>query len=128
LPKFWDPEQTELSLSEIATVPIRFQSNPCQSNYLLTADEPIYYPEHQYKMHHCLIQNSVLNSDAFYIGAQGSKSAHRQLVNNLIDMGCSENELAQLRSQIGLIPSARDPKTLAISVLADIIKYSNLNQ
>ena len=71
---------------------------------------------------------SVLNSDAFYIGAQGSKSAHRQLVNNLIDMGCSENELAQLRSQIGLIPSARDPKTLAISVLADIIKYSNLNQ
>ena len=61
--------------------------------------------------------HSVLNSNAFYIGAQGSKSAHRQLVNNLIDMGCSEKELSQLRSQIGLIPSARDPKTLAISVL-----------
>ena len=72
--------------------------------------------------------HSVLNSNAFYIGAQGSKSAHRQLVNNLIDMGCSEKELSQLRSQIGLIPSARDPKTLAISVLADVIKYSNFNR
>ena len=72
--------------------------------------------------------HSVLKSDAFYIGAQGSKSAHRELVNNLIDMGCSKKELSQLRSQIGLIPSARDPKTLAISVLADIIKISNLNQ
>lgn len=70
---------------------------------------------------------SVLNSDAFFIGAQGSKTAHRNLVEKLTELGCSKTHLSKLQPQIGLIPSARDPKTLAISVLADIVKYSNLN-
>jgi xanthine dehydrogenase accessory factor len=36
-------------------------------------------------------------------------------------MGVPAEQLARLRGPIGLIPSARDPGTLAVSVLAEII-------
>ena len=39
-------------------------------------------------------------------------------------MGATKSELARLQDKIGLIPSARDPKTLAISVLADVVDKS----
>lgn len=69
----------------------------------------------------------VLKSNAFYIGAQGSKSAYYKLLEQLQKMGLTKSELSRLQGQIGLIPSARNPKTLAISVLADIIDKSIKN-
>jgi xanthine dehydrogenase accessory factor len=66
----------------------------------------------------------MLESNAFYIGAQGSKSAHSDLLNKLEEMGSTKLELSRLRKQIGLIPSARNPRILAISVLADVIDKS----
>ena len=66
----------------------------------------------------------ILKSNAFYIGAQGSKVAHLNLLTQLKEMGATKSELARLQDKIGLIPSARNPKTLAISVLADVVDKS----
>ena len=71
-----------------------------------------------------LLLKRALKSNAFYIGAQGSKSAHFKLLSQLKNMGVKTSELSRLEGQIGLIPSARNPKILAISVLADVINKS----
>lgn len=67
------------------------------------------------------ILKDVLASNAFFIGAQGSKRAQQSLRQELTLLDATEGELAKLKQKIGLIPSTRDSRTLAISVLADVL-------
>jgi xanthine dehydrogenase accessory factor len=67
------------------------------------------------------ILQPFLASDAFYIGAQGSRGARRARNLELQDLGIPPDQIARLRGPIGLIPSARDARTLAISVLAEVM-------
>lgn len=63
----------------------------------------------------------ALNSPAFYIGAQGSLRVAETRRHKLAALGVSAEALGRLHAPIGLIRSARDPQTLAVSVLAEII-------
>lgn len=63
----------------------------------------------------------ALRSPAFYVGAQGSLRTHRARVAALAALGVPDDAIARLRGPIGLIPSARDPQVLAVSVLAEIL-------
>nr|WP_305888946.1 XdhC family protein [Parvularcula maris] len=63
----------------------------------------------------------LLGSPAFWVGAQGSSRAAEARKEALRALGTEEKEISRLRGRIGLIPSARDPQTLAVSVLADIV-------
>lgn len=67
---------------------------------------------------------AALRSAAFYVGAQGShRVADRQRA-RLQGLDLGPDQLAKFRSPIGLIPSVRDPRTLAESVLAEVIKLA----
>lgn len=64
---------------------------------------------------------TALQSPAFWIGALGSHTAHQTRLNALRTRAdVQAADLPRIRGPIGLIPNARDPQTLAISVLADI--------
>jgi len=63
----------------------------------------------------------ALKTNAFYIGAQGSQRARDARLAELGAMGVTDVEIARLSGPVGLIPSARDPGTLAVSVLAEIL-------
>lgn len=67
------------------------------------------------------ILEGALETPAFYIGAQGSQRARDTRLMMLEAMGVSAEKRARLRGPVGLIPSARDPGTLAVSVLAEIL-------
>lgn len=67
------------------------------------------------------ILSAALDTPAFYIGAQGSRRARDSRLNALAQMGIPPAQLSRLRGPIGLIPSARDASTLAVSVLAEIL-------
>ena len=64
----------------------------------------------------------ALGGPAFWIGAQGSARARAARTGALAARGVTGDALARLRGPIGLIPSARDPLTLAVSVLADVME------
>ena len=64
---------------------------------------------------------SACESDAFYIGAQGSQRAAEARRMELEVIGLSQDNLARVHGPIGLIPSARDARKLAVSVLADVM-------
>lgn len=74
------------------------------------------------------ILKAALNSPAFYVGAQGSRRVAANRIEALQEMGTSEAALSRLRGPIGLIPSSRDPRTLAISVLAEILALADEKQ
>lgn len=67
----------------------------------------------------------VLSSPAFYIGAMGSKTTHAARRELLEDAGVAGDEIARIVAPIGLIPSSRDPETLALSALAQIVDRHN---
>ena len=58
---------------------------------------------------------------AFYIGAQGGRTARLARTDQLAASGCSAEQLDRIRSPVGLIPRVRDPAVLAVSALAEIM-------
>jgi xanthine dehydrogenase accessory factor len=62
----------------------------------------------------------VLKSPCFYIGVMGSKAAHADRLAALSAMGFGPDELARIKSPIGLIPGAKSRATLAIGVVAEL--------
>ncbi|MTH64087.1 XdhC family protein [Paracoccus shanxieyensis] len=76
------------------------------------------YHDHDYEPE---IIRSALATPAFYIGAQGSRATQAARLARLSAQGVPDDQLARIRGPIGLIPSSRDPKSLAISVLAEVL-------
>jgi xanthine dehydrogenase accessory factor len=62
-----------------------------------------------------------LETSAFYIGAQGSLHARETRLAAMRELGVLDEQLQRLHGPVGLIPSVKDPATLAISVLAEIV-------
>lgn len=78
----------------------------------------LFFHDHEWE---APILKGILQSDAFYIGAQGSKRAGEARSWELDALGVSNAQRARIVGPIGLIPSTRDPQTLAVSVLAEIL-------
>ena len=67
----------------------------------------------------------ALKTPAFYIGAQGSQRARDLRHMELTALGASEGDIGRLKGPIGLVRSARDARTLAVSVLAEVLEAAN---
>jgi xanthine dehydrogenase accessory factor len=67
------------------------------------------------------ILQGALQTEAFFIGAQGSLRASLAREAALVSCGVPRAQIARLRAPFGLIPSVRDPRTLSVSVLADVL-------
>lgn len=67
---------------------------------------------------------AALKSAAFYIGAQGSQRARDTRHAEIRTLGATTRDIARLKGPIGLIPSARDARTLSVSVLAEVLQVA----
>lgn len=85
----------------------------------------LFYHNHDYEPE---LLRHLLTTDAFYIGAQGSRLAQRARLVRLQEMGVPAAQLARLHGPIGLIPSARDVQTLAVSTLAEIMAVAKARE
>ncbi|MEY4160356.1 MAG: hypothetical protein RLZZ136_977 [Pseudomonadota bacterium] len=67
----------------------------------------------------------ALTQAALFIGAMGSQKTHARRLAALAEAGVSSSDAARIAGPIGLIPAARDPQTLALSVLAQVVAAYN---
>ena len=62
----------------------------------------------------------ALRSEAFYIGALGSRKTHGKRVERLTEHGYTEAEIAKIHAPVGLNINAKSPAEIAISIMAQI--------
>ncbi|MFI8351948.1 XdhC family protein [Streptomyces cyaneofuscatus] len=63
----------------------------------------------------------ALRRPAAFVGAMGSRRTHEDRLRRLREAGLGEDELARLRSPIGLDLGARTPEETALSIAAEIV-------
>jgi xanthine dehydrogenase accessory factor len=63
----------------------------------------------------------ILRRPYFYVGVMGSRKAHETRLAQLREMGVRDEDIARLKSPIGMIGGAKSRVTLAAGVLADIL-------
>ena len=74
------------------------------------------------------ILKTLLEGESFYVGAMGSQKTHDARLNMLQTLGLAPSALARIKAPIGVIPSSRDPETLALSALTEIVAAYNALQ
>ncbi|MEH6661438.1 MAG: XdhC family protein [Parasphingorhabdus sp.] len=78
-----------------------------------------YFHDHDWE---AALMKQALSSSAFYVGAMGSRKTHALRLQYLADIGVPTEESDRMVAPIGLIPSTRDPATLALSTLAQVVE------
>ena len=63
----------------------------------------------------------ALKSEAFYIGALGSKKTHKQRKERLRNSGFKEKQIERIYGPIGLDIGSSSPEEIAISILSEVI-------
>ncbi len=82
----------------------------------------LFFHDHDWDV---VLLGPILASDAFHVGAMGSRATHEQRCERLAASGVAAEKIAAIAAPIGLIPSLRDPETLAVSTLAQVVDAYN---
>jgi len=64
---------------------------------------------------------AALNSDAFYIGALGSRKTTAKRRERLVEMGFNDAQLARIHAPVGLEIGADSPEEIALAIMAQIV-------
>jgi xanthine dehydrogenase accessory factor len=68
---------------------------------------------------------AALMTDAFYVGAIGSRKTHRDRLERMADQGMTAKDLERVYSPIGLDIGGRSPEEMALSILAEMVAVRN---
>lgn len=63
----------------------------------------------------------ALSSDAFYVGALGSRRAQNARLQSLMLEGVAQSDLDRMRGPIGVVAQGRDPRLIAASTLTEVL-------
>ncbi|WP_301546292.1 XdhC family protein [Paracoccus saliphilus] len=73
-----------------------------------------------------LMLKAALDTDAFYIGCLGSRRTHAKRIELLENEGISSGQIARIHAPIGIFGPARVARSIAVSVLAEVISKFDL--
>ncbi len=87
----------------------------------LTAESAVVTLSHDPKIDDPALR-AALSSDAFYVGALGSRKTHAARAHRLAALGFDETQLARIHAPIGLDIGADNPEEIALAIMAEVVK------
>lgn len=94
------------------------------SDYQLDSRSAVVTLSHDPKIDEPALQ-AAMDSNAFYIGALGSKANHAKRRERLAERGYAEDQLGRIHAPIGLPIGGRSPAEIAVSTLAEVVQARN---
>jgi xanthine dehydrogenase accessory factor len=70
----------------------------------------------------------ALTTEAFYVGALGSKKTTEKRLQRLTDLGLTQQQLARLHAPVGLAIGSKTPPEIAISILAQLTQLRSVHK
>lgn len=64
----------------------------------------------------------AIESEAFFVGALGSRNTHTDRCARLLELGASDTAIARIKGPVGLFGPTRNATSLAVSVLSQIVE------
>ncbi len=64
----------------------------------------------------------ILETEAFYVGAMGSRKTHQRRLDILARFGVEKEKLGRIRGPAGLFESGKSASSIALSILAEIMQ------
>lgn len=110
------PERSTLLVSP--STPIPLQSDPWTAHVF-------YFHDHEWEGQ---LLADVLQAPSLYVGAMGSRNTHAARTEELNRRDVPTADINRIKAPIGLIPSSRDPETLALSTLAEVVQAYNASE
>lgn len=114
----WEVEGAEFSTTPPAELILGFAVDP-HTAILALAHSPLLEDE-------ALV--AALKTDAFYIGALGSRKNQDARMKRLQHMGLNNQQLARLQGPVGLDIGSHTPAEIAIAISAALIQVRNTNR
>jgi len=111
----WEVDGTEFTTVPPARVIAEFAPD-AHSTILALAHAPVLEDEALAK---------ALKTDAFYIGALGSRKNQRARIGRLQKLGLNDSQLAQLHGPVGLDIGSHTPAEIAIAITAALVQARN---
>lgn len=68
------------------------------------------------------VLSAALDSNAFYIGALGSRVTHAERVERFLEAGYADMNIARIKGPLGLSIGSRNPPEIAISMVAEVLQ------
>ncbi len=87
----------------------------------LTAESAVVTLSHDPKIDDPALR-AALSSDAFYVGALGSRKTHATRRERLAAAGFDETQLARIHAPIGLDIGADNPEEIALAIMAEVVR------
>lgn len=111
-------------LEELSTdgVPVHRNASPSDTSAIATDRwTAVVFLFHDHDWEIALMAHAMAQPH-FYLGAMGGRRAHAFRTEALAQAGCSSETINKIHAPIGLFHSSRDPDTLALSTLGQIIE------
>ena len=68
------------------------------------------------------VLSAALDSDAFYIGALGSRVTHAERVERFLQASYADTNIARIKGPLGISIGSRNPPEIAISMVAEVLQ------
>lgn len=118
---FYSPDEDSRDLAKNTGARI-FPLRPNDRNIDFSADERtaviLMFHDHEWEVE---LLPQALRSDAFYIGALGSRNTHAKRMEALQQVGFSLEQIARVRGPAGLFRGSKSAPDIALSILAEVV-------